>query len=76
MYLIPIPAFADSHLWLLHDGQRALQLESILVTHHPADHIGSVDALRQAAGAGVYGPAVHDDTTAFAAIRQWKNQFK
>jgi hydroxyacylglutathione hydrolase len=24
MYLIPIPAFNDNYLWLLHDGQRAL----------------------------------------------------
>ena len=47
MYLIPIPASADNALGLLHDGKRALvvdpgdgkpvlralQLESILVTH-------------------------------------------
>lgn len=76
MYLIPIPAFADNYLWLLHDGERALvvdpgdaepvlraleqhalQLESILVTHHHADHTGGVDVLRQACGAKVYGPA-------------------
>ena len=24
MYLIPIPAFSDNYLWLLHDGRRAL----------------------------------------------------
>lgn len=77
MYLIPIPAFADNYLWLLHDGNRALvvdpgdagpvkrvleqhalQLESILVTHHHADHTGGVDALREAYGARVYGPAM------------------
>lgn len=77
MYLIPIPAFADNYLWLLHDGNRALvvdpgdagpvqrvldqhalQLESILVTHHHADHTGGVDALRAAYGARVYGPAM------------------
>jgi hydroxyacylglutathione hydrolase len=76
MYLIPIPAFADNYLWLLHDGQRALvvdpgdagpvqqalkqhalKLTSILVTHHHADHTGGVDALREATGASVYGPA-------------------
>ncbi|MFC5522311.1 MBL fold metallo-hydrolase [Polaromonas jejuensis] len=76
MYLIPVPAFADNDLWLLHDGRRALvvdpgdagpvlcaleqhalQLESILVTHHHADHTGGVDALRKATGAKVYGPA-------------------
>jgi hydroxyacylglutathione hydrolase len=76
MYLIPIPAFDDNYLWLLHDGKRALvvdpgdagpvqrtleqhalQLESILVTHHHADHTGGVAALREAWGATVYGPA-------------------
>jgi hydroxyacylglutathione hydrolase len=76
MYLIPVPAFSDNYLWLLHDGRRALvvdpgdpapvasalrahglQLESILVTHHHADHTGGVNALREATGAAVYGPA-------------------
>ncbi len=76
MYIIPIPAFDDNYLWLLHDGRRAavvdpgdaapvqrvlqdmgLQLESILVTHHHPDHIGGVDALREATGAAVFGPA-------------------
>jgi hydroxyacylglutathione hydrolase len=76
MSLIPLPAFQDNYLWLLHDGQRALvvdpgdagpvqaflaanglQLDAILVTHHHPDHIGGVDALRDATGARVYGPA-------------------
>jgi hydroxyacylglutathione hydrolase len=76
MYLIPIPAFSDNYLWLLHDGKRALvvdpgdaqpvlrvlqenalQLESILVTHHHPDHTGGVDELREATGASVCGPA-------------------
>ncbi len=79
MYLIPIPAFADNYLWLLHDGHKALvvdpgdagpvervlaqhglQLESILVTHHHADHTGGVDALRNETGATVYGPAAEN----------------
>ena len=76
MKLIPLPAFQDNYLWVLHDGHRALvvdpgdaqpvlqflqrdglQLEAILVTHHHPDHIGGVDALRDATGARVYGPA-------------------
>ena len=76
MKLIPLPAFQDNYLWLLHDGHRALvvdpgdaqpvlsflernelQLEAILVTHHHADHVGGVDAVRDATGARVYGPA-------------------
>jgi hydroxyacylglutathione hydrolase len=76
MKLIPLPAFQDNYLWMLHDGHRALvvdpgdaqpvlafleqsalQLEAILVTHHHPDHIGGVDAVREATGAKVYGPA-------------------
>jgi hydroxyacylglutathione hydrolase len=76
MKLIPLPAFQDNYLWLLHEGRRALvvdpgdaapvlaalaegglQLEAILVTHHHPDHVGGVDALRDATGARVFGPA-------------------
>lgn len=76
MQLLPIPAFTDNYIWLLHDGQRALvvdpgepdgvrahlaaaslALDTILLTHHHADHTGGVDALRQATGARVIGPA-------------------
>jgi hydroxyacylglutathione hydrolase len=76
MKLIPLPAFADNYIWMLHDGQKAtvvdpgdaqpvrdalqregLQLESILVTHHHADHTGGVAALRDETGARVFGPA-------------------
>jgi hydroxyacylglutathione hydrolase len=88
MYLIPIPAFADNYLWLLHDGQRALvvdpgdakpvllalkqhalALTSILVTHHHADHTGGVDALRQATGAKVFGPATERIPEPFTPLR-------
>jgi hydroxyacylglutathione hydrolase len=27
MYLVPIPAFDDNYLWLLHDGQRAIVVD-------------------------------------------------
>jgi hydroxyacylglutathione hydrolase len=76
MKLVPLPAFKDNYLWMVHDGHRSLvvdpgdaqpvlsflqrgglQLEAILVTHHHPDHIGGLDALREATGAKVYGPA-------------------
>lgn len=34
-----------------------LRLESILVTHHHADHTNSLDAKRNAGGAAMYDPA-------------------
>ena len=37
--------------------EHGLTLKQILVTHHHADHTGGVDALRDAFGAAVYGPA-------------------
>ncbi len=74
--MLPLPAFTDNYIWMLHDGHQAvvvdpgdsapvvqalqrlgLQLKAILVTHHHADHVGGVDALRDATGAVVYGPA-------------------
>jgi hydroxyacylglutathione hydrolase len=88
MYLIPVPAFADNYLWLLHDGkcalvvdpgdaepvlrtlaQHGLQLESILVTHHHADHTGGVKALREASGARVFGPATERIPQPFTPLR-------
>jgi hydroxyacylglutathione hydrolase len=40
-------------------AQRGLQLSAILVTHHHADHVGGLAALR-ASGATVYGPRAED----------------
>ncbi len=40
---------------LAHHG---VQLHSILLTHHHADHVGGVEALRDATGAQVIGPAL------------------
>lgn len=75
MHLLPIPAFSDNYIWVLHDGARALvvdpgepqgvldllqreglALDTVLLTHHHADHTGGVAALRQATGARVIGP--------------------
>lgn len=75
MQLLPIPAFTDNYIWVLHHAQRALvvdpgeaegvlhwlklqglQLDTILITHHHADHTGGVAALREATGARVVGP--------------------
>ncbi len=76
MNLLPLPAFTDNYIWMLHNGREAivvdpgdatpvvqalqhlgLRLRVILVTHHHHDHVGGVDALRDATGAVVYGPA-------------------
>lgn len=76
MTLLPLPAFSDNYIWVLHDGQRALvvdpgeasgvshwlaqnglTLDTILITHHHADHTGGVVPLREATGARVIGPA-------------------
>ncbi len=76
MQLLPIPAFTDNYIWVLHGAQRALvvdpgeangvldwlkqqglQLDTIFITHHHADHTGGVAALREETGARVVGPS-------------------
>ena len=75
MQLIPLPAFTDNYIWMLHNNHHALvvdpgdarpviealqrlnvTLETILVTHHHADHTGGVDELRRQTGCKVLGP--------------------
>lgn len=53
--LVVDPGDAKPVLTALQQG--GLTLEAILVTHHHGDHTGGVDALREATGARVYGPA-------------------
>ncbi|MGI9135003.1 MAG: hydroxyacylglutathione hydrolase [Rhodoferax sp.] len=88
MKLLPLNAFSDNYIWLLHDRHQALvvdpgdaqpvldalhreqvQLQAILVTHHHADHTGGVDALRQASGATVFGPASEPVPAPLQALR-------
>jgi hydroxyacylglutathione hydrolase len=73
--ILPVPAFRDNYIWLLHDGKhaavvdpgeaapvarvlqdRALTLDTILVTHHHDDHIGGVADLSKSWPATVYAP--------------------
>ena len=53
--LVVDPGVAEPVMQVLQ--AQGLALRTILVTHHHADHVGGVAALRQATGATVYGPA-------------------
>lgn len=65
--LVVDPGDAQPVLRVLQDRQ--LQLESILVTHHHADHTGGVDELREATGAKVFGPARERIPQPFTPLR-------
>ena len=47
-----------------------LTLDSILVTHHHADHVGGVAELREAHDATVYGPATERIPVPFTPLRE------
>lgn len=89
MNLLPLPAFSDNYVWMLHDEHAAIvvdpgaadpvwealdrlgvPLQAILVTHHHADHVGAVQALHQASGATVYGPAHERIPGPFVPLQQ------
>ncbi len=53
--LVVDPGDADVVLAALQ--RLSLQLDTILVTHHHADHTGGVAQLRESTGSAVYGPA-------------------
>ena len=78
MKLIPLPAFTDNYIWLLHNDRHALvvdpgdaavvldwlaqhptvQLDTILVTHHHADHTAGLAELAEKTGAQIHGPVM------------------
>ncbi len=56
----PVQQALDAH---------GLQLAGILVTHHHADHVGGVDALRPRLRGPVWGPAREDIPTPFVPLK-------
>jgi hydroxyacylglutathione hydrolase len=90
MKLIPLPAFTDNYIWLLHDDRHALvvdpgdsavvqawlsehpqvQLDTILVTHHHADHTAGLTDLVASTRAQVYGPALEKLPLAHQGLQQ------
>ena len=90
MKLIPLPAFTDNYIWLLHDDHHALvvdpgdsavvqvwlaqnpqiQLDTILVTHHHADHTNGIADLLRQTNAQVYGPTLEILPVAHMGVQQ------
>lgn len=50
--------------------REGVELRSILVTHHHADHTGGIPALREATGAQVWGPARESIPAPYQALVQ------
>lgn len=50
--------------------REGVELRSILVTHHHADHTGGVEALRKSTGAKVWGPAREDIPAPYQPLGQ------
>lgn len=95
MNLIPLPAFTDNYIWLLHDDRHALvvdpgdgavvlawlaqnpqvQLDTILVTHHHADHTAGLAELTEQTGATVHAPAMEKMPVAVHGVQQGDDIF-
>ena len=83
MYLFPIPAFTDNYFWLLHDGKRALAVDSGAAKpalHALQQHAPQLESILvthpHSDHTGGFDASATHDTHVFTAIRQWKNQFK
>ena len=95
MNLIPLPAFTDNYIGLLHDDRHALvvdpgdgavvlawlaqnpqvQLDTILVTHHHADHTAGLAELTERTGATVHAPAMEKMPVAVHGVQQGDDIF-
>jgi hydroxyacylglutathione hydrolase len=81
MEIVPVPAFADNYIWLVHDEpsdetavvdpgdaapalaeaeRRGWRITQVWNTHHHWDHTGGNQAIKEATGSIVSGPAAED----------------